>query len=90
VIVAFVHAQSQRYTGFGAGIFQKLRLELAFQELVCRALIDKQFFQSRAILKQGTSIVSSPTLLVSAEISTQRFFASRAVYRRADRREGRH
>ena len=90
VIVAFMHAQRQRYTGFGAGIFQKLRLELAFQELVPDPLIDKQVFQSRAIFKQRTSIVSSPTLLIGAEISAKRFLAPRAVYRRADRREGRH
>src|SRR6266576_1531389 len=89
VIVAFMPAQRQRDTGFGTGIFQKLRLELVFQELVSLALIDKQFSQSRAVLKQGTSIVSSPTLLVGPEISTQRFLPPRAVYRRADRREGR-
>ena len=41
VIVAFVHAQRQWNTGSSAGTFQKLGLELSFQELVCGALIDK-------------------------------------------------
>jgi hypothetical protein len=41
VIVAFVHAQRKWNPGFGAGAFQKLRLELGFQELVCGALVDK-------------------------------------------------
>ena len=52
VIVAFVHAQREWNPGSSAGSFQKLGFELGCQELVCRALIDKQFRQSRAILNQ--------------------------------------
>src|SRR2546423_752460 len=90
VIVAFVHTQRKRNTGSSASIFQKRRLEFGFQELVCRTLVDKNFRQSLAILKQCTSIVSSPTLLIAAEISTQRLLAPGAVHGRADRRKSRH
>ena len=48
VIVAFVHAQRKWNPGFGTGAFQKLRLELGFQELVFGALVDKYSSLSRA------------------------------------------
>ena len=50
VIVAFAHPQCKRNAGSSAGNFQQRRFELGVQELVCGALIDKQFRQSRAIL----------------------------------------
>ena len=50
VIVAFMHTQCKRNTGSSARMFQKRRLELGVQELVCSALINKKFRQPRAIL----------------------------------------
>src|ERR1700730_1988610 len=90
MIVAFVHTQRKRNTGSSARMFQKRRLELGFQELVCSALVDKKLRQPRAILNQCTSIVSSPTLLIIAEISTEGLLAPRAVHGRADRRKSRY
>jgi hypothetical protein len=76
----FVHPQCEGDTGSSAATFQKLRFELGFQKLVCGALVDEQLCQARAIFKQSTSVVSSPALLIAAEISIECLLAPWTVH----------
>src|ERR1700738_4150007 len=89
MIVTFVHPQCEGDTGSSAATFQKLRFELGFQKLVCGALVDEQLCQARAIFKQSTSVLSSPALLIAAEISIECLLAPWTVHGCADRRKSR-
>jgi len=66
---------------------QQVGLQLAFEEIVRRSLIDQQIGQSRTIVDQGAGIVFAPRRTVIAQITAKRFLSPRAVQRRHDRRE---
>ena len=60
VVVALLHADGGGLADGLAGFSQQVRLELAFEEIVRRALFDEHVGHARAVLDQGASVVLAP------------------------------
>src|SRR5689334_16675410 len=91
VVVAIAQAKVQRNAAALTRCAQQFRLELAFDELIVRSLIDDDRGTGpTALFDQCGRIVVPPWPLTGAEVSGQRFLTPRTAHRRCDWRKRRH
>lgn len=70
VIVILLHAQIERHTRAFARVAQQLRLELGFEKLILRALVNQERWALPAPrFDQGGGVILSPCVAVRSEIS---------------------
>ena len=60
VIVAFLHAHLNRVAGGAAGLFDQVRFELLFKEVIRCALIDQYGSVLGRLTQQHTGVVGCP------------------------------
>ena len=89
VIVAFVPAHFERLPGLAARLFQKMRMELAREELVREPLVDEDRHAERATREELRRIVLEPAAAILAQVAAERLLAPWAAARGRDGRERR-
>lgn len=90
VVVALSKVQLQRVIADAGRGLKRLWLKLFSQEIIRIALIDQGWYELCCIPHQQAGVVFGPTRGVLAQVGGEGLFAPGAIYRVADRAEGRY